>query len=332
MKRVLPRMVAVLALVLSSVCLTAGPADAARTLKWAHSYEVDNPYHTWALWAADEIKKRTDGKFEVKVYPASSLGKEVDINEGLTLGTVDLVHTSAAFTGRTYAPLAVSTYPYVFRDLDHFYKFAKSDLFREFADEYEKITGSHVFCTSYYGARNVTTTDTPVRKPEDMKDMKIRIPNAPAYGMFPRAVDANPTPIAFAEVYLALQQGVVDAQENPLTIIKFKKFYEVQEYICLTQHMLDNLVTIAGGHLWNSLTPEEKKTFTDIMLEMSAKISSDIEKAEGELVAWFEEQGNTVIQDVDRDAMRAEVKKFYDKNKAEMPWDEKMWQRIQNIK
>jgi len=319
-------------LVAGIVGLAIGPVHAAKVLKWAHSYEVDNPYHIQALWAAEQIKERTNGKYEIKVFPASSLGKEVDINEGLTLGTIDIIHTSAAFTGRTYKPLAASTYPYVFRDLDHFYKFAKSDLFREFADQYEKITGSHVFCTSYYGARNVTTTDLVVKTPADMKNLKIRIPNAPAYGIFPRAVDANPTPIAFAEVYLALQQGVVDAQENPLTIIKFKKFYEVQKYICLTQHMLDNLVTIAGGHVWNNLTGEEKGIFTDIMLEMSARISNDIETAEGELVAWFEEQGNTVVKDVDKAAMRAKVMDFYKANASELPWDDAMWKRIQAIK
>ena len=315
------------------VCLIVpiSPVHAAKTLKWAHVYEADNPYHIQALWAADEIKKRTNGKFEIKVFPASSLGKEVDINEGLTLGTIDIIFTSAAFTGRTYKPLAASTYPYVFRDLDHFYKFAKSDLFRELADQYEKITSSHVFCTSYYGARDVTTTDRVVKEPEDMKNLKIRIPNAPAYGIFPRAVNANPTPIAFAEVYLALQQGVVDAQENPLTIIKFKKFYEVQKYICLTQHMLDNLVTIAGGHVWNSLTDEEKKIFTDVMLEMSDKINNDIETAEGELVAWFEQQGNTVVKDVDKDAMRAKVAEFYKAHASELPWDAAMWKRIQAI-
>jgi TRAP-type C4-dicarboxylate transport system substrate-binding protein len=245
---------------------------------------------------------------------------------------VDIIHTSAAFTGRTYAPLAMSTYPYVFRDLDHFFKYAQSDLFRQFADEYEKITGSHVFCTSYYGARVTTTTKLPVRTPADMKNLKIRIPDAPAYGIFPRAVNANPTPIAFAEVYLALQQGVVDAQENPLTIIKFKKFYEVQKYISLTQHMLDNLATICSGHLWSKLSDADKQMFTAVMLEMSGKISADIVKAEGELAAWFEQQGNTVIQDVDRAAMRAKVFEFYEKNKSELPWDEPTWQKLQSIK
>lgn len=318
--------------ILISGLLFVSQSHAAKTLKWAHSYEVENPYHTWALWASDEIKKRTNGKYEIKVYPASSLGKEVDINEGLTIGSIDIVHTSAAFAGRTYPALAISTYPYIFRDLDHFYKFAASDQFRSFADGYEKLTGSHVFCTSYYGARNVTSTDKPIRTPEDMKNLKIRIPNAPAYGMFPRAVNANPTPIAFAEVYLALQQGVVDAQENPLTIIKFKKFYEVQKYISLTQHMLDNLLTISSGSLWNSLSSKEKTIFTDVMLEMSAGISKGIEDAEGELVEWFEKQGNTVIKDVDKNAMRMKVAEFYKKNQSEMPWDEEIWNTLQSIK
>jgi len=312
--------------------LSLSPCYAGKTLKWAHSYEVENPYHTWALWASKEINKRTDGRYEIKVYPASSLGKEVDINEGLTIGSVDIIFTSAAFTGRILPKLAISTYPYVFRDLDHFYKFSTSDLFRSFADEYEKITGSHIFCTSYYGARNVTTTNKPVRTPEDMKNLKIRIPNAPAYGMFPRAVGANPTPIAFAEVYLALQQGVVDAQENPLTTIKFKKFHEVQKYISLTQHMLDNLITITSGSLWNSLSKKDKTIFTEVMLEMSTGISKSIEKAEGELVAWFEQQGNIVIKDVDKAAMRAKVAEFFKKNQSDMPWNDEIWNRLQAIK
>ena len=312
--------------------VTTSPADAGKKLKWAHSYEVDNPYHLEALWAAKEIKARTNGRYDIKIFPASSLGKEVDINEGLTLGTVDIIHTSAGFTGRTYAPLAISTYPYVFRNLEHFFKFAKSPLFRKFADKYESITGSHVFCTTYYGARNVTTTKLAVRKPADMKNLKIRVPNAPSYVVFPKAVDANPTPIAFAEVYLALQQGVVDAQENPLTIIKFKKFYEVQKYICMTQHMLDNLLTICSGQLWKSLSDADKKIFEDVMGQMSAKISADIENAEKTLCDWFTKQGNTVIADVDRAAMRAKVFEYYKANKKEMPWDDAIWNELQSIK
>ena len=99
---------------------------------------------------------------------------------------------------------------------------------------------------TYYGERQVTSNKK-IEKPEDMAGLKIRVPDAPLYMMFPKAVGANPTPIAFAEVYLALQQGVVDAQENPLPTIEAKKFYEVQEYIVLTGHITDALLTIVGG-------------------------------------------------------------------------------------
>jgi TRAP-type C4-dicarboxylate transport system substrate-binding protein len=93
-----------------------GSAQAQTKLKWAHVYEVSEPYHKWSVWAGDEIKKRTNGRYEVQVFPASSLGKESDINQGLTLGTVDIILTGASFAGRTYPPLAVTYFPFIFRD------------------------------------------------------------------------------------------------------------------------------------------------------------------------------------------------------------------------
>ena len=96
------------------------PATSAQTkLKWAHVYEVAEPYHTEALWAAEEIKKRTDGKYEIQVFPASQLGNENQINEGLGLGTVDIIYTGAAFAGSIHKPLAISNAPYMLRDFDH---------------------------------------------------------------------------------------------------------------------------------------------------------------------------------------------------------------------
>ena len=88
-------------------------------LKWAHVYEVGEPYHTEALWAAEEIKKRTDGKYEIQVFPASQLGSEPQINEALGLGTVDIIYTGAAFVGGVHKPLSISNAPYIFRNFDH---------------------------------------------------------------------------------------------------------------------------------------------------------------------------------------------------------------------
>ncbi|MCK4866614.1 MAG: TRAP transporter substrate-binding protein DctP, partial [Alphaproteobacteria bacterium] len=219
---------ALLTAVFAAIAVVA-PAQAAEKLKFAHVYETTEPYHAQALWAADEIKKRTDGRYEIEVFPASSLGKETDINQGLSLGTIDIIYTGNLFAGKSFGPLSIAGAPFMFRDLDHWKAYAKSDLFKELAGGYKDATGHQIIATTYYGSRHATS-NKPLNTPADMKDLKIRVPNAPLYMMFPKAVGANPTPLAFAEVYLALQQGVVDAQENPLPTIKAKKFYEVQKY------------------------------------------------------------------------------------------------------
>ena len=315
--------------VLAVAMAIGATAQAAEKLKWAHVYESSQPYHTWALWAADEIKKRSDGRFEVEVFPASSLGKEVDINEGLSLGTVDIIYTGNQFAGRSYGPVAIAGYPYVFRSLGHWKKYMASDLFREVAGGYEKVTGHKVITSTYYGQRHVTSKK-PVSKPADMTDLKIRVPNAPAYTIFPKAAGANPTPIAFAEVYLALQQGVVDAQENPLPTIQAKKFYEVQKYINLTGHITDSLLTIVGAPLWNRLSDADKQLFEGVLLEAAASCTAEVEQKEKDLVAWFEAQGNIVNQDVDVAAMQKVTAEHYANN--EMPWPTEVWDRLQAIK
>src|SRR5207237_7861943 len=135
------------------------------------------------------------------------------------------------------------------------------------------------------------TSNKPINKPEDMKGLKIRVPDAPLYTMFPRAVGANPTPIAFAEVYLALQNGTVDAQENPLPTIDAKKFYEVQKYIVLTGHITESLVTIVAGGTWGKLNQVDRKIFSEVLWEASTRASADIADAETKLVGDFEKRG-----------------------------------------
>ncbi|NNK97174.1 MAG: ABC transporter substrate-binding protein, partial [Desulfobacterales bacterium] len=127
-------------LVLAAMLLTgttlASNALGARKIKWAHVYETSEDYHKQAVWAAEEITKRSDGRYQVSVFPSSSLGKEADINQGLALGTVDIIYTGQSFAAQTYGPLALSDVPYVFRDFDHWQKYAKSDFFAEMADGY----------------------------------------------------------------------------------------------------------------------------------------------------------------------------------------------------
>src|SRR5215212_9370421 len=113
-------------------------ASAQTKLKWAHVYETTEPYHTAAVWAAGEIKKRTAGRYDVEVFPASTLGKETDINQGLTLGTVDIIYTGQLFAGRTYGPIAIGGAPFMFRDFEHWKKFAASPLFAQLGEGYKE--------------------------------------------------------------------------------------------------------------------------------------------------------------------------------------------------
>ena len=164
----------------------AGLAQAQTKLKWAHVYETSEPFHKYSVWAGEEIKKRTNGKYEITVFPASTLGKESDINQGLTLGTVDIILTGASFAGRSYPPMAITYFPFIFRDAEHQLMYAKSDVFKELAKGYDDKTGNHITALNYYGARHVTSSAAkPVSKPEDMKGLKIRVPDAPAFMAFP---------------------------------------------------------------------------------------------------------------------------------------------------
>lgn len=308
--------------------LSAGPAEAQTTLKWAHVYETSEPFHTESVWAAQEIEKRTDGRYHIDVYPASQLGKETDINQGLTLGSVDMIISGSSFAARSFKPIGVTYYPYTFRDVDHLLAYTKSDVFEELAQGYEDKSGHHIVAVTYYGTRH-TSSNKPIKSCADMQGLKMRVPDVPAYLAMPQACGANTAPIAFAEVYLALQNGTVEAQENPLTTIEAKKFYEVQKYIILTGHIVDHLNTVISKSLWNQLSEEDRKIFTEVAQEAAERASKQIQKREVELVQFFKDQGLEVTE-VDKEEFKKAVMENVPFEKY--GYRKEDWDRIQAIK
>jgi tripartite ATP-independent transporter DctP family solute receptor len=317
-----------IALLVGVVCLGSGAALAQTKLKWAHVYETSEPYHTWSVWAAGEIEKRTNGKYHIDVFPASSLGKESDINQGMTLGTVDMIISGLSFAARTMPRIGVGYYPYTFRDGEHLIKWSQSPGFREMTDEYRNKTGIQITAMTYYGARH-TTSNRLFTDCAGMKGLKIRVPDVPAYLALPKSCGANPTPIAFAEVYLALQNGTVDAQENPLPTIEAKKFYEVQKFIILTGHIIDSLATQVAPHVWTKLSDQEKKIFTEVTQEAAAKATAQIQKRESELADEFRKKGLTV-QAVDKKSFQDAVLKNV--TFESMGYNKADWDKIQATK
>src|SRR3954453_17752071 len=319
----------VLSVVAAAALIAAPTTGVAQTkLKWAHVYETSEPFHTASVWAAQEIAKRTSGGYAIDVYPASQLGKEADINQGLSLGSVDIIIYGSSFAAKSYPPIGVTYYPYTFRDAEHLLAYTKSDVFKVLTKGYEDKSGPHIAAVTYYGVRH-TSSNRAIKTCADMKGLKMRVPDVPSYLAMPRACGANTAPIAFAEVYLALQNGTVEAQENPLTTIEAKKFYEVQKHIVLTGHIVDHLNTVISGALWKKLSEEDRKTFTDVAQEAAAKATAEIKANEAKLVDFFKSKGLTVTE-VNKDEFRDTVIKTtsfesFDYRKAD-------WDRIQAVK
>ncbi len=155
------------------------------------------------------------------------------------------------------------------------------------------------------------------------------MPDAPLYTMFPRAVGANPTPIAFAEVYLALQNGTVDAQENPLPTIDAKKFYEVQKFIVLTGHITDALLTIVSSRTWNKLSDADKAIFDAVLKEAAARATAQIIEIEKNLGAEFKKKGKEVVA-VNRAPFREATMKLH--NGPDATWPKDVYDKLQAIK
>src|SRR5262245_8615535 len=311
------------------VAMPGAAAVAQQKLKFAHVYETSEPYHIWGVWAAGEIAKRTGGRYTIDVFPASSLGNETQINQSLSLGTVDLIYTGQAFAARTYPPLAIGGAPYMFRDFNHWKKYAESPLFWDLAEGYHKKSGNKPIAAVYYGVRH-TTANKAIRKPEDMKGLKLRVPDAPLYIMYPKVVGANATPIAFAEVYLALQNSTVDAQENPLPTILAKKFYEVQSHINLTGHITEMLLVIVGGPLWSRLSMGEREIFEQVFREACAKATAEIAASETRLVDEFAQKYGKKVIKSDRAAFKAQFTQFL--VSPDVPWDKALYDKVQALK
>jgi len=285
-------------------------------LKLSHSYEPSTAHHKWAEWAASEVDKRTEGRHTINVFPSAQLGSERDVEEALTLGTVDIGFVGAGHMAQRYKPISIHLAAFLWRDLDHFLMYPTSKTYNEVTTGYEKESGNKVIGLTYFGQRHVSANE-PLLTPAAFEGLKMRVPPVPIYMVFPDAVGANSTPVNFSELYLALQQGVVVAQENPLPTIQGKKFYEVQSDIMLTGHMTDGYYTLIGGPAWAKLSEQDQTIISDVLKEASKGASADIMQSETELVGWFRDNG-TNVHEVDRQAFLEIVKPKI--LKGDWPW------------
>jgi C4-dicarboxylate-binding protein DctP len=238
--------------------VTAGPegAEAAKyTIKVANA-GPNNPDNRTVM-AVDMFKRmvesQTKGDIEVRAYHASSLGNEREALEGVKIGTIEMATLSSGPVPGFFAPVMVFSIPYLFSSAPLAWDVFNGPFGRDFSEAMRKQTGIRVLGITENGFRHFTTGSRPLKKPEDLKGLKFRTMENPAHMAMVRAFGADPTPIAFGELYMALQQKVVDGQETPVALINQMKFYEVQKYAILDGHVYDPLFVFANDKFFNSL-------------------------------------------------------------------------------
>ena len=176
----------------AATVVAAAPAAAQTKLKWAHVYETSEPYHTESVWAAEEIKKRTERQVRHPGLPGQSRSaRRPTSTRACPLGTVDMIISGPSFAARSYPRIGIAYYPFIFRDADHLIAYSKSPVFNEMVEEFREKTGIQITAYTYYGARH-TTSNRPFTDCAGMKGLKIRVPDVPAY-IAPRRRPAAPT-------------------------------------------------------------------------------------------------------------------------------------------
>ena len=277
------------------------------TLKLGHIADPQNPYAQGALKFAEIVNKKTGGAVEIQVFPSSQLGNQRDLIEGLTFGTVDMTLTSTAVLGNFLPEAAVFDLPFIFRDIPHAYK-ALDTVGMEICKPLEK-RGIKVLSMWENGVRHMTNNRNPIRKPADMKGLKIRVMEQPIYIEMMKILGASPTPMAFGELFTALQQGVVDGQENPAAHIFTSRFFEVQKYISLTAHTYSAEPLLVSMGVWNKL-PEKYRATIQTAADEARDWQRDLcRKLESEYWDKIKASGkSTINDDVDKAAFMEATK------------------------
>lgn len=221
-------------------------------LKLAHVAPVEEPYAVAALKFAELVKAATDGNVNIEIFPNSVLGSSRDLVEGLQIGTVDATLCTAAVLANFVPKSQVIELPFMFKSREHVYKVVDGPLADKIYEGAES-KGLKIVSTWENGFRNITNNLRPIVTPADMKGIKIRVMESQMYIDLFKALGANPTPMARGELFTALQQKTVDAQENPMGQIYTSRFYEVQKYVSLTGHSYSPEVLVFSLATWKKL-------------------------------------------------------------------------------
>ena len=276
------------------------------------------------------VEQYSAGKIKVKIYQNGMLGNDRILIEGLSLRSIDMVISGPSIIG-WYAPAyGVFEAPFIFRDHDHLDQVMNGEIGKEIeAAMYDKRK-IHFLAIFYRGQRYLTTTGKIVRTPDDLHGLKLRVPELPIYIKSWKTFGANPTPLAYSDMFMALKQGVVDGQENPLEVIYTSHLYETQKYVMKTEHLYSCYFASVGDYFYKKFDEQEQKILKEAIAEATRYQKDLMEQYEAEYIRELVKSGVEFI-DVDKEA-------FENLALEKLPdifqdiWAPNIYQRIRNVK
>ncbi len=293
---------------------------------------VPGDWHAEMLYLFEEYVERSlPGQIDVEVHLNATLFKQGTEPAAMQRGNLDMAMISAQDISKQIPEWSIFTAGYVIRDPEHQRKVFASDIGAEMHKLVQEKMGLQILSVAYLGTRQLNLREVrDVRTPADLAGVKLRMPGSETWQFLGKCLGADPTPLAFNEVYLALKTGTIDGQDNPLPTNQKAKFYEVTEQIVLTGHLVDAVFLAISGKTWEKLDEEQKKVFEEAAQVAAFFNNNNRIRDEAKLVAFFEEQGLTITEP-DREAFRKQVQQCYLDSKYAENWPEGLLERINAI-
>jgi len=296
-------------LTLALLAATCG-AQAQTILKIGYATTATSHYGVGSTTFCDDIEKGTQGRYKCQQFPSSALGGEREMIEAVQLGTLDIVNTSTGPVGNFVPEVKIVDIPFLFRDYDHARKVLDGPIGQDLLTKFPS-KGLVALSWTENGFRHMTNNKRAIVKPEDASGLKMRTMENKVHMEGYRAFGIQPTPMAFPEVFGALQQGTVDGQENPIPVILASKFSQVQKHLSLTGHVYSPALLITSPRLMNKLSDADKKVFMDAAKKATVAQRKKVNDDENNGIAQLEKEGMTVIRKVDGQAFRDALRDVY---------------------
>lgn len=297
--------------------------DNALVLKIGHVEPEERSTHRALLDFKKNVEKRTDGDIKVEIYPNGSLGGDVQLTESVAMGSLDMALPSTSVLTAYADDFGILDMPYLFKDNKAAFAAMDGEVGKYFTDKLQE-NGIKILGYSYNGPRSTTTNTGPIEKPEDLQGVKMRVMESPIFIDFYKTLGANPTPMAFTELYTGLQQGTVDAQENPPSLTFANKFYEAQKYSSIDEHVYNFLAFIVNDNKFKSISEKDQKIIeeeaTNYVKEQREMEIKDNEKAIKDLETIGKLQTNYLTPE-QKAVFRKALQPMYDKYEKQFGQD-----------